>query len=114
MNEIIKAMKERRSIRKFQPEMPRKEDLAQIIEAGLYAANGRGQQAGIVLAVTNKEMRDKLMRANCKIGGWPDGFDPFYGAPAILVADAGNSLVCRMQRKRNGIRYWLGPGSKIM
>ena len=85
MNEIIKAMKERRSIRKFQPEMPRKEDLAQIIEAGLYAANGRGQQAGIVLAVTNKEMRDKLMRANCKIGGWPDGFDPFYGAPAILV-----------------------------
>ena len=31
MNEIIKAMEERRSIRKFQPTMPAKEDLAQIV-----------------------------------------------------------------------------------
>lgn len=38
MNEIIKAMEERRSIRKFKPDMPTKEDLEQIIEAGLYAA----------------------------------------------------------------------------
>lgn len=22
---------------------------------------------------------------NCKIGGWKDGFDPFYGAPAMLI-----------------------------
>ena len=36
MNEIIKAMEERRSIRKFKPDMPTKEDLEQIIEAGLY------------------------------------------------------------------------------
>lgn len=45
MNEIIKAMEERRSIRKFKPDMPTKEDLEQIIEAGLYAANGMGKQA---------------------------------------------------------------------
>ena len=44
MNEIIKAMEERRSIRKFKPDMPTKEDLEQIIEAGLYAANGMGKQ----------------------------------------------------------------------
>ena len=31
MNEIIKAMEERRSIRKFKPDMPAKEDLEQII-----------------------------------------------------------------------------------
>ena len=37
MNEIIKAMEERRSIRKFKTDMPAKEDLEQIIEAGLYA-----------------------------------------------------------------------------
>ena len=43
MNEIIKAMKERRSIRKFKPDMPSKEDINEIIEAGLYAANGRGE-----------------------------------------------------------------------
>ncbi len=85
MNEIIKAMEERRSIRKFKPDMPAKQDLEQIIEAGLYAANGRGQQATITIAVTNKELRDELSEINRKIGGWDEGFDPFYGAPAILL-----------------------------
>ena len=39
MNDIIKAMEERRSVRKFKHDVPKKEDIAQIIEAGLYAAN---------------------------------------------------------------------------
>lgn len=85
MNEIISAMKERRSIRKFKPDMPRKEDLQQIIEAGLYAANGMGKQAVITMAVTNQELRNRISADNCKIGGWKDGFDPFYGAPVILI-----------------------------
>ena len=85
MNEIIKAMEERRSIRKFKPEMPKKEDLQQIVEAGLYAANGMGRQATITVAVTNKELRDRLSAVNCKIGGWDESVDPFYGAPAILI-----------------------------
>lgn len=85
MNEIISAMKERRSIRKFKPDMPRKEDLQQIIEAGLYAANGMGKQAVITIAVTNQELRNRISADNCKIGGWKEGFDPFYGAPVILI-----------------------------
>lgn len=85
MNEIIKAMEERRSIRKFKPEMPKKEDLQQIVEAGLYAANGMGRQATITVVVTNKELRDRLSAVNCKIGGWDESVDPFYGAPAILI-----------------------------
>lgn len=91
MNDIIKAMEERRSIRKFKPEMPAKKDLEQIIEAGLYAANGMGKQAVITVAVTNKKVRDKISAANCKIGGWKEGFDPFYGAPVVLIvlADKG-------------------------
>ena len=85
MNDIIKAMEERRSIRKFKADMPKKEDLEQIIEAGLYAANGMGKQAVITVAVTNKELRDKISKVNCEIGGWQEGFDPFYGAPVILI-----------------------------
>lgn len=84
MNEIIKAIEERRSIRKFQPTMPAKEDLAQIVEAGLYAASGMGRQSAIIVAVTNKELRDELAKTNAEIMGKPD-FDPFYGAPAIFV-----------------------------
>ena len=85
MNEIIRAMEERRSIRSFKPEMPPKEVLQQIVEAGLYAASGKGQQAAIVVAVTNKALRDKLAEENRRIAGAPEGTDPFYGAPAVLV-----------------------------
>ncbi len=85
MNEIIQAMEGRRSIRKFKAEMPARKDLEQIIEAGLYAASGKGKQAVITVAVTDRKVRDRLSAANCRIGGWPEGFDPFYGAPAILI-----------------------------
>ena len=64
MNEIIKAMENRRSIRQFKAQMPRKEDLQQIVEAGLYAANGMGKQAVITLVVTNQALRDKLAKVN--------------------------------------------------
>lgn len=102
MNDIIKAMEERRSIRKFKVDMPKKEDLAQIMEAGTYAANGRGKQAVITIAITNKEVRDRLSRANCSIGGWGEGFDPFYGAPAILVVLADKECAtCVYDHKRS-------------
>lgn len=92
MNEVIKAMKERRSIRKFKAEMPPKADLEQIVEAGLYAANGRGRQAVITIAVTDKELRDKLSAVNNEIMGGPEGNDPFYGAPAILIVLANKEM----------------------
>ena len=85
MNDIITAMLERRSIRKFKSDMPAKKDIEKIIETGLYAANGRGKQATITIAVTNQKIRDALAEDNCKIGGWNEGFDPFYGAPVILI-----------------------------
>lgn len=93
MNEILKTMKERRSIRKFKADMPKKEDLEQIVEAGLYAASGMGKQAAMVVAVTRKELRDKLSEDNRKIGGWQEGFDPFYGAPAILIVLANKEVL---------------------
>lgn len=96
MNEVMKAMKERRSIRSFKPDMPPREALEQIIEAGLYAANGMGKQATMTLAVTNKEVRDRLSAANAKIGGWKEGFDPFYGAPAILIVLADKTWANRV------------------
>ena len=96
MNEIIKAMEERRSIRKFTTEMPTKEDIEQIIEAGLYAASARGSQSAIIVAVTNKELRDKISVDNCKIGGWDKSFDPFYGAPVILIVLADKNWANRV------------------
>lgn len=85
MNEVIKAIKERRSIKKYKPDMVPKEAIDQIIEAGLYAASGMNKQAVITVAVTNQEARDKLSALNAKIAGAPAGMDPFYGAPVVLI-----------------------------
>jgi len=83
MNEVLKAIKERRSIRKYKSDMLPKEIIDQVIESGLYAASGKGQQSPIIISVTNKELRDKLSRMNCEIGGWKEGFDPFFNAPVV-------------------------------
>jgi len=85
MNNIIQAMEERRSIRSFKPDMPLEEEIEQIIDAGLYAPSGMNRQSAIVISVTNRELRDKIADDNRVIGGWPEGFDPFYGAPVILI-----------------------------
>lgn len=85
MNEVISAMQQRRSIRKFKPDMPAEEDLEQIVDAGLYAPSGMGKQSPVIICVTNKKVRDSLSDINRRIGGWPEGFDPFYGAPAIMI-----------------------------
>lgn len=91
MSEILEKMKTRRSIRKYKPEMVPKDVLDKIIEAGTYAATGRNSQAPIIVAVTDKATRDKLSAINCKIGGWEEGFDPFYGAPVVLIVLADKS-----------------------
>jgi len=85
MNETLKVLKERRSCRSFKPDMVKEDDLKVIIEAGTYAATGMGKQSPIIIAVTDKELRDKISEENRKIGGWDAGFDPFYGAPVILI-----------------------------
>lgn len=91
MNEVLQKMKERRSIRKFKPDMVAQEQIEQIVEAGVYAASGRNLQAGIVVAVTDKEIRDRLSKANAAVMGVDS--DPFYGAPVVLVVLADKS--CR-------------------
>lgn len=81
----MEKLKSRRSIRKYKPDAIPQDILDQIIKAGLYAANGMGYQNTIIVQVTNKDIRDKISKMNCEIGGWKEGFDPFYGAPAMLI-----------------------------
>ena len=92
MSELTKIIRERRSIRKFKPDMVSKDLINEIIEAGIYAASGRGKQASVVIAVTNKELRDRISDENRRIGGWEEGFDPFYGAPVILIVIADREI----------------------
>lgn len=57
----------------------------QIIKAGTYAATGRNHQGCKIICVSNPELRNQLSEVNRKIGGWQEGFDPFYGAPVVLI-----------------------------
>ena len=84
MDPRINSLLERRSIRSFKKEMPKKEEIDAVIEVGLYAASARNLQESIILCVTDEENREFFRKANAAILGAPDN-DPFYGAPVILV-----------------------------
>ncbi len=84
MNEIIKNMTERRSVRKYLATPVPQEAIEQIALAGEYAASGRGRQSAMILAVTDAEVVRELSAINAKILG-REGTDPFFGAPAVMV-----------------------------
>ena len=83
MNEVMKNLLTRRSTKKYTSQPVPKEILEQILAAGTCAANGRGLQSPIILAITNQEIRDRLSQLNAGIMNAP--IDPFYGAPVVLV-----------------------------
>lgn len=83
--EVFDALLNRRSVRRYKPELPAREDLEKIAEAGLYAASGKGMQTVKIVIVTKPELIATLREWNRVIGGWDEGVDPFYGAPALLL-----------------------------
>ena len=89
LNETLELMQTRRSVRDFKPDMVPEDILDKIIEAGLWAANGRNRQSPIIIKVTDKSVRDRLSRLNAEIMGTDS--DPFYGAPAVLIVLADKS-----------------------
>ncbi len=90
MNEVIKKIVTRRSVRKYKPDMVPSDVIDEILKAGTYAATGMNRQSPIIISVTDKALRDKLSKMNAKIMGKPD-MDPFYGAPVVLIVLADKS-----------------------
>ena len=91
MNSVLQAIKTRRSIKKYKPDMVEQEKIEQIVQAGLYAASGMNQQAVKIIVIKNQQLRNQLSKANAQVGGWGEDFDPFYGAPVVLVVVADKS-----------------------
>ena len=88
--DAMTALFTRRSVRAYKDTPVAKDVLDKILEAGTYAATGRNLQSPIILAVTNKEVRDRLSALNASVMGVST--DPFYGAPAVLVVLADRSV----------------------
>lgn len=91
MNEVIENIKNRRSIRSYKNDMIPEDILNTILEAGIYAPSGMNKQSSIILAITDKEIRDKIAALNAKVMG-KDDIDPFYGAPVVLVVLADKNI----------------------
>ncbi len=89
MNEVIRNLKERRSIRKYKQEQVREEELSQILEAGTYAPTGMGMQSPIMVVVQDPETIRQLSRLNAAVMGTSG--DPFYGAPTVIAVLADRS-----------------------
>ncbi|MCR5423813.1 MAG: nitroreductase [Bacteroidales bacterium] len=82
-NAVLKALCERRSIKKYKPELITKDELDAVLTAATYAPNGMGKQSPVMVVVQEKALRDKLSRMNAEIMNVSS--DPFYGAPTVVV-----------------------------
>ena len=80
----------RRSIRQYKSDMLPREVIEKIAEAGTYAPTGMNRQSPIIIAVTNKALRDRMSRLNAAVLGTDS--DPFYGAPVVLVVLADRNV----------------------
>ena len=80
---MLENLKNRRSIRRYKPEQVSEELLDAVLEAGLYAASGMNTQNTVMVAVRDKETRDRLSRMNAEVMDTQS--DPFYGAPCVIV-----------------------------
>ena len=92
MNETMKTLLGRRSVRAYLPRPVEPEKLDEILQAGLYAPSAMGRQSVTIVLVQDAETLSQLRSLNAQIMGKPDA-DPFYGAPTVLVvlADAENA-----------------------
>lgn len=85
-NEVLKAIRERRSIRRFKPEQVTDEELKTILEAGTWAPTGHGSQDPWIVAVQNEALRKRLTQLNAQMMGVSS--DPYYGAPTLVLVFA--------------------------
>lgn len=88
--DAMQNLLQRRSVRKYKPDMIPRDIIEKIVEAGTWAPTGMNKQAPIIIAVTNKAMRDRLSRMNAAVMGADN--DPFYGAPVVLIVLADKNL----------------------
>lgn len=102
MNETLRVLKERRSIRRYKAEQIGDEELNAVLEAGTWAPSAKGLQPAVMVVVQDRETISYLSQMNAEILGAP-GTDPFYGAPTVIVvlADGENA-------------NWVQDGSLVM
>ncbi len=83
MNEVIKNIMTRRSIRDFNEKLVAKSDIEVLLKAALTAPSGMGKQSWKMIAVLNQDVIAKLAKAMGDILG-NDKYC-FYNATALII-----------------------------
>ena len=84
---MLDVIAKRRSCRSYSDTPVEEYKIKEIVNAGLNAPSGMNRQTPVILAISNKEIRDKLSKINCSIMNRGE-MDPFYNAPVILLVMA--------------------------
>lgn len=84
MNETIKTLTTRRSMRKFKKEQILEKELEQILAAAVNAPSGRNTQPAKIVVVQDEATIERLRKLHQKVLG-NDTIDALYGAPTVVV-----------------------------
>lgn len=84
MNETLRVLKQRRSIRSYRNEQVQDEQLNDILEAGMFAPSGHGGQSAVMVVAQTPETVQEISNLIATAKGKP-GKDAFYGAPTVVV-----------------------------
>lgn len=91
MNETLRTLFDRRSIRKYKEEQIKDKELKAVLEAGMYAPSGGNQQSALFIVVQDKETLKKIDALNAAI--MDKDTHPYYGAPTVILVLADKSKV---------------------
>ena len=85
MNEIIRTIYERRSIRTFKNEGLDPEIVEEIVECGRRAPNAWGHQSFEFIVITDKKLMTELAELTAKYLGGTREDHNFFSAPLIII-----------------------------
>lgn len=86
MNETVKTILQRRSIRSYKPEQITDEELNTILEAGEYAPSAMNQQSCHFTVIQNKKVMNELIALAKDV--IKRDVNPFYDAPTVILVFA--------------------------
>lgn len=95
MNETIKTILNRRSIRSYQPKQITDEELNMILKAGTYAPSAMNQQSSHFTVIQNKEIMDELVALGKEAIN--QDLNPFYNAPTVVLVFAKKDNIAPVQ-----------------
>ena len=67
MNDTIKVLCERRSVRSYKDKQVPKEILDEILKCGTFAPSGMGLQSAVIVAIQDKELIKKIAKINASL-----------------------------------------------